>query len=127
MRRLAAALKRWPAAWQSLYLIVLLIIGAYVIFDILDVDASQMTDPPAEAIIVPQAPQVEAIRFFRVDLLTPESTRLTTLSLFQQSSIRHQGLSPASVLLRLHLGHIFARVNLHREMASASSTPTDPA
>jgi hypothetical protein len=104
----------------------LLTIGSYVIFDILDVDGSQMTGWPASDMIVVETLQVQADRFFRADPIPSDSTGLLYLPLLRYSTTERHGLLPATILLRVHQRQMLPRVNLHRALAQTSSLSADP-
>lgn len=125
--RFATAQRRRSRAWWGVIIVALLTIGAYVIFDILDVDGSQMTGWPADDIIVAEALQVEADRFFRADSFTPDSTGLLYLSLSRSSTNSEGGPSPVTSLFRVRQSRMLPRVNLRRELVQTSSRSVDPA
>ena len=125
--RLGTAQRRRSWAWWGVIVAALLIFGAYLIFDILDVDGSQMTGRPADGILVAEALQVEADRFFRADPFTPDSIGLLTLSLSRGSTPERHGLSPVTIPLRVRQRQMLPRVNLHRALAQTSSLSADPA
>jgi hypothetical protein len=124
--RLGTAQRRRSWAWWGVIGVALLTMGAYVIFDILDVDGSQMTGWPADDIIVAEALQVEADRVFRTDPIPPESTGLLYLPLLRCSTTERHGLLPATILLRVRQRRMLPRVNLQRALAQASSLSADP-
>ena len=124
--RLGSAQRRRSWAWRGVILVALLIIGAYVIFDILDVDGSQMTGWPAGDMIVAEARQAEADRVFRADPFTPDSTGLRDLSLSRWSTTVRHGLSFGAFLLRIPQRRMLPRVDLHRVLAQTSSLSADP-
>jgi len=124
--RLGTTQRRRSWAWWGVIVAALLIIGAYVIFDILDVDGSRMTGWPADDIIVAEALQVEADPFFRADTFTPDSTGLLYLSLSRWSTPERHGLSLGTILLRVRQRRMLLRVNLHRALAQTSSLSADP-
>jgi hypothetical protein len=124
--RLIGAQRRRSWVWWGVIAFALLAIGAYVLFDILDVDGSQMTGWPAGDIIVAWTPQVEADRLLRADLSTADPTGLISLSLRRCSSIEDRGLSPAAAILRVRQSRLLPRMNLHRETARAGSPSIDP-
>ena len=125
--RLVTAPRRRSWAWRGVLFFALLMIGAYVIFDILDVDGSQMTGWPASDIIVAETLQIEADRFFRADPFTPDSTGSPYLSLSRYFSSENHGLSPVTTILRVRLSRILPRGNPRREMTLVSPSSTDPA
>jgi hypothetical protein len=121
--RLGKAQKRsW--AWWGVVSFVLLTIGAYVIFDILDVDGSQIRWPAGDAVMTQQ---VDAERFFRADLSIPGSTDLISPSLSRNSSTAIGKISPATTILRIRRSWSLPRVNLYQDLARASSPTADPA
>ena len=125
--RLGTAPRRRSWAWWGVFFVALLTIGAYVIFDILDVDGSQMTGRPADAIIAAEALQVEVDRFFRADTFTPDLTGSLHLSVLPCFPTEIHGLLPVASILRARLSRMFPRVNPHRDMLRVSSPSADPA
>jgi hypothetical protein len=124
--RLGSAQRRRSWAWRGVILVALLTIGAYVAFDILDVDGSQMTGWPADDMIVAEALQAEADRFFRADTYPPDSTGLRDLSLARWSTTERHGLLFGALLLRIRQRRMIPRVDLHRALAQTSSLSADP-
>jgi len=120
--------QRWRSrVWWGAFLFALLTMSLYVIFDILDVDGSQMTGSPGNAIIVAETLQIEADRFLRGHLSTPDFAGLTSLSLARCRPTETRGLSAATTILCIRHSRMLPRVNLHRDLARASSPSADPA
>ncbi len=115
------------AAWRGVLLFALLLVGAYVIFDILDLDGSERNGWPNDDIIVATTQDAEAERSWRVDLATLGSTALNPPSLSRLFSTSIGKLSPATANLRVRQSRWLPRVNLYREQARTSSPTTDPA
>ncbi len=115
------------AAWRGVLLFALLLVGAYVIFDILDLDGSERNGWPNDDIIVATTQEAEAERFWRVDLATPGSSVLTPPSLSRLLLAAIDRISPATANLRVRQSRWLPRVNLYREQARTSSPTTDPA
>jgi hypothetical protein len=124
--RLGSAQRRRSWAWRGMILVALLTIGAYVVFDILDVDGSQMTGRPAGDMIVAEAVQAEADRVVRADPFTPDSTGLRHPSLSRWSTTGRHGLSFGALLVRIRPRRMLPRVDLHRALAQTSSLSADP-
>jgi hypothetical protein len=112
---------------RSVFCGALLLVGAYVLFDILDVDGSQMISRPTDAIVSVELQQADADRFLRTDgatlgagdFLVPLPSRL--------SSVMCGGMSVATIPLRFRQSRLLPRVNLHSEMALSPTPSTDPA
>jgi hypothetical protein len=119
--------RRRSRTWWGVFFFALLTINAYVLFDILDLDGSQMTGWPADDVIVAEALQVEADRFSRADPFTPDSTSFICLWMVQSSSTDSRDISPVVAILGAWQHRMPPRVTLHREMARTSSSSTDPA
>lgn len=115
------------AAHWGVFLCAVLLVGAYVIFDILDVDGSQMNRWPAANIIVVVTQQAEAERFLRADLASPGWTELIRPSLWRHFSTGIGRISPATTMLRIRQSRLLPRVNLRQELARLSPPPADPA
>jgi hypothetical protein len=105
----------------------MLLVGAYVIFDILDLDGSERNGWPNDDIIVAITQDAEAERSWRVDLAALGSTALNPPSLSRLFSTSIGKLSPTAANLRVGQSRWLPRVNLHREQARTSSPTTDPA
>ena len=126
MRSLRAKACR-SAIGRSVFCCALLLVGAYVLFDILDVDGSQMISRPTDAIMSVGPQQADADRFLRTDgatlgagdFLVPLPSRL--------SSVKCGGMSAAAIPLRFRQSRLLPRVNLHSEMALSPTPTTDPA
>ena len=125
--RLGAAQRQRSGAWWGVIVVALLIIGAYVIFDILDVDGSQMTGWPANDIIVAETLQVSADRCFRADPFTPDSIGLLSLALSRSSTAESHTLLPGMIALRVRQRRTLLRVNPHRALAQTNPPSADPA
>ncbi len=124
--RLGAAQRRRSWVWRGVILVALLTIGAYVIFDILDVDGSQLTGWPAGDMIVAEALQADADRIFRADPVTLDSTGLREPSLSRWFTTGLPGLSLGTLLLRIRQRRMSPRVDLQRALAQTSSLSADP-
>ncbi len=115
------------AAWRGVFLSALVLVGMYVVFDILDLDGSQSRGRKSSDIIVAASQQIEAERFTRVDLATPISTHLTPPSLSQLYSTALGKVPPAATVLRSRQNRLLPRVDLHREQSRTASPTADPA
>jgi hypothetical protein len=124
--RLGSAQRRRSWAWRGVILVALLTIGAYVLFDILDVDGSRMTARPAGDMIVAEALQAEADRVLRADTITPDSTGLHHPSLSRWSTTERHRLSFGTLLLRIRQRRMLPRVDLHRALTQTRSLSADP-
>ena len=113
--------------WWGVFFIALLTMNSYVLFDILDVDGSQMTGWPGDDILVAAEPQVASDRFLRADVSPPDSAGLSYLTLSRNAAIDRRGSALALPLYRIRHGRMLPRVNLRREMARASTASVDPA
>ncbi len=104
------------------------LVGAYVVFDILDLDGSERIGRSSRVPIVATNQETDAERGWRTDLATLGSIDLNPPSLsrlFASSSIG--GLSSATASLRIRQIRWRPRVNLFREHARTDSPTTDPA
>jgi hypothetical protein len=112
---------------RSVFCCALLLVGAYVLFDILDVDGSQMISRPTDAILSVGPQQADADRFLRTDG-TPLGTGDSLIPLPSRlSSVKCGGVSAATIPLRFRQGRLLPRVNLHSEMALSPTPSIDPA
>ncbi len=124
--RLDTVQRRRSWAWWGVIGIAVLVMGAYVLFDILDVDGSQRTGWPADDIIMAEGFQVEADRFFCADPVTLDSTGLLDPSVSRSFATERHGLLPGPIPLRVGHRRMFPRVALHRALAQTSSLSADP-
>lgn len=122
--RLGSGWRRRSRLWCGVFLCALLMVGAYVLFDLLDVDGSQMIGFPADGILV-TSQQDNAMRALQgkvtgsnPSLLIPPSARLSAAQFVRGS--------PAALVLRTRLSRALPRVNLSRELARAVSSSSDP-
>ncbi|MCX5734478.1 MAG: hypothetical protein NTW68_09150 [candidate division NC10 bacterium] len=125
--RLGTAQRRRSWVWWGVIVSALLIFGAYLIFDILDVDGSQMISRPADGILMAEALQVEADRFFRADPFTPDSIGFLSLSLSRSSTTERHGLSLGTIPIGVRQRRMLPRVNLQRALAKTGPLSADPA
>jgi hypothetical protein len=114
------------AWWRGLFCIGLLVVGAYVLFDILDVDGSQMVGRSANAILVAEMQQSSADRFARSDGFTPCAGDLISPLVVRRLSAECGGRLSTTKLLRLPLRRTPPRVNLHPESSLSPSFSADP-
>jgi hypothetical protein len=114
------------AWWRGLFCFALLLVGAYVLFDILDVDGSQLVGRPAHAILVVETPQVTADRFARSDGSTPGASGLISPLVVWLLPVERGGRWSTTSLLRLPMRTTLPRVNLHPESSLSPSCSADP-
>jgi hypothetical protein len=124
--RLRKARRCRSATWWGVFICTLLLVGAYVVFDLLDVDGSQMNRWPGHDMMVVATPEAAAERFFRADLATSNPVDLIGLSLFRLSFLKTCSTSPATMLLRIRQSRGLPRLNLAREQARGSSHTVEP-
>jgi hypothetical protein len=113
-------------AWRGVFVCALLLVGAYVVFDVLDVDGSQMSGWPGGDMIAAETQQASTDRLFRADFSAPGPTNLLP-ALPRLSSTEIRGSSPTPTVLRIRQSRLIPRVNLHRELARTNSSIADPA
>lgn len=126
MRFLKAKRSR-SAMWRAVFSFALLLFGAYVFFDVLDLDGSQMTGWSRSDIIVDVEQQVNTARLMRAELATPGSSDLVPPSLLQLLSMEIGRILPSPTILRIRQSRLLPRVSLHQGLASQSSPTSDPA
>jgi hypothetical protein len=124
--RLSNAKACRPAWWRGLFCFSLLLVGAYVLFDILDVDGSQMVGRPANAILVVETQQGTVDRFARPDGSTPGGGGFLSPLLTRLLSAERGGRLSTTSLLRLPPRWALPRVNLHPESSLSPSCSADP-
>ena len=126
MRSLRAKVCR-SAMGRSVFCCALLLVGAYVLFDILDVDGSQMISRPTDAIVSVEPQQADADRFLRTDGATLGASDFLVPIPSRLSSVKCGGISAATTPLRFRQSRLLPRVNLHSETALSPTPSTDPA
>ena len=112
--------------WRGVFCVAMLLVGAYVLFDLLDVDGSQMVGRPANAILVVETQQNAADRFARPDGSTPGAGGFISTLLTRPLSAERGGRVPTASLLRLPPRWALPRVNLHPESSLSRSCSADP-
>ncbi len=125
--RLGTVRRARSRKWWCVFCFTLLTMNSYVLFDILDVDGSQMTGWPGDDIITAESLQADSDPFLRADLPAPDSAGLLYLSLSRGAVMDSRGSAVATTILRIRHSRLLPRVNLRPEMASASLTSADPA
>lgn len=125
--RLGTVQRRQSWAWWGAIGIAVLIMGAYVLFDILDVDGSQGTGWPADDIVMAEGAPAQADRFVRVDPITPDLIRLRESSLSRWFTSTWHRRSPGAPLLRTRQCRNLPRVKLRPALTQTSPRSTDPA
>ena len=112
--------------WRGVFCVALLLVGAYVFFDLLDVDGSQTLGRPANAILVVETQQDAADRFARPDASTPGAGGLIAPLLVRVLSAEHGGRLPTGSFQRLPPRWALPRVNLHPEGSLPPGCSADP-
>jgi hypothetical protein len=125
--RLSTVRKPRSRRWWGVLFFALLTMNSYVLFDMLDVDGSQMTGWPGDDIIVAEELQVVSDRFLREEPPSPDAAGLLSLSLSQGAATDRRGSPLAPINLRIRHNRMLPRMNLLREMARASTACVDPA
>ncbi len=113
--------------WWGVFFFALLTMNSYVLFDILDVDGSQMTGWPGDDIIAAEPLQVEADKALRADLPAPGSAGLLHLTLSRAATMDSHGSPLPTTILRIRHSQVLPRVNLRREVTRSNSLSADPA
>lgn len=124
--RFRHASRRGSASWWGITLCALLIASTYVVFDILDVDGSQMRRAPVPDGTLTTTLDAEGERFVRTTLILAGSTDLLPLRLSGLSAGIPARNSPAGMVLHQRWGHVLPRVTLAAERARGSSPSADP-
>ena len=120
------ASRRGAARWWGITLCALLFAGTYVVFDILDVDGSQMSRGLAPNGTLTATLEAAGERFFRTPATVAGSTDLLPLSLSRLSASTPRQDFSAGTLLRQRWGHVLPRVTLGAERTRANSPAADP-
>ncbi len=125
--RFRHASRRGSASWWGITLCALLFASTYVVFDILDVDGSQMRRAPAPGgALTATVEEAAADRFFRTTVTATVSTDLQALSAPCLSASAASWNSTLKTLLHQRWGHVLPRVTLAAEHARGSSPSADP-
>jgi len=128
MRRIGSKRHR-SRAWWGVFLCAVLAMGAYIAFDMLDLDGSSLRDAWAGSAITAEAVGGESERLL---LPTEAAPHVTILG----SPVGAVGLSPISGPLHRPApaprlvawrSHILPRTNLAKETSSTTSPSADPA
>jgi hypothetical protein len=115
------------ASWWGIFLCTLLLASTYVVFDVLDVDGSQMSRGPAPDMMVAATPEVAEERLVRATVAVAGSTDLLPpLSLPCLSAGGPRRISAATTFLHLPRGHVFPRVTRAAARARGSWPTADP-
>jgi hypothetical protein len=125
--RFRQASRRGSASWWGITLCALLFASTYVVFDVLDVDGSQLGRRSArDGTLTATAEEVAGERFFRTTVTAPVSTDLLALSLPRLSLGAPSRDSALKTLLHQRWGHALPRATLAAECARGSSGTADP-
>jgi hypothetical protein len=128
MRRIGSKRQR-SRAWWGVFLCAVLAMGAYIVFDMLDLDGSSLRDAWAGSVIAAEAVDGETERLLPPIEAAPHATVLG-------SPVGAVGLDPLSGSFRRpaplpRLGasrsHTLPRTNLAKETSSTTSPSADPA
>jgi len=125
--QLVGVQRRRSRTWGGVFLFALLTMSSYVVFDILDLDGSQMTGWPGDDFFVEETLQINSDRFFHGDPSAPGLPGLIHRSLAWYTPTETRGLSPARTILRVRHSRMLPRVDLSRDMARASFPSPDSA
>ncbi len=121
--------RRRSRAWWGVFLCAVLAMGAYIAFDMLDLDGSSLRDAWAGSAIAAEAVGGEAERLLPPDEAAPHATILGSAV----GAVGHDSLSgsihrPAPApRLGAPRNHTLPRTNLAKETSSTTSPSTDPA
>ncbi len=123
------AQRRRSRTWWGVCLFVLLATGAYLAFDVLDLDGSDLGGRPASGTAAAEPARSEAEGRLRLDPTTPEDLRpLSAVFGFQVAAL-HPGSAPraAIVVVFARRDRSLARAQLGRAAIASDSQPADPA
>ncbi len=119
--------QRRSVAWGVIYLCALVLVAAYILFDLLDVDGSQLPGRAAGttiAAVLQPAPLGRGFHGQPTPFGGPEVVSPTAPCLTQAG---RSGVAPVSAAFRLRLAGVRPRVHLPHEATLSSPDPTDPA
>ncbi len=119
--------RRRTRTWWGVFFFALLVINSYVLFDILDVDGSQMAGWPGDDILAVETLHAQADRSLRAEPPTSDSASPLRLALSRGIAIDSRGSALPSTIFHIRHSRLLPRVNLRREIAPANPLSTDPA
>lgn len=125
--RFRQASRRGSASWWGITLCALLFASTYVVFDVLDVDGSQMRRRSASGgALTATVEEVAGERFFRTTATATVSSDLPALSLPRLAVGALSSNFVLKTLLCRRWGHLLPRVTPTAERARGSSGTADP-
>ncbi len=104
----------------------LLVVGVYVLFDLLDVDGSQLKRLPAREMILAADSEAPAQRFTRPDSAASGMASLLALALPRLSSPETTRGGVSSPLVRTHQSPLLPRLSLGADQGQGSGATGDP-
>ncbi len=125
--RLVTAKRRRSWAWWGVVVFTVVTAGAYVLFDILDVDESQLAGPPVSEIIAAEELQAETCRLVTADAFTPDAAGPASCWEPRRFSAEAMRLPLAAAIRRGRLGSKLPRQHLQGEPAHPNRPSTNPA
>ncbi len=113
--------------WWGIFFFALLTINSYVLFDMLDVDGSQMPGWPGDDICTAQSLQAQSDRSLRGELPVHDSASFLHLAPSRPAMMDSRGSLLPTTILRIRRSGALPRVNLRREITRTNSLSADPA
>jgi hypothetical protein len=107
--------------WRAVFFFALLTMNSYVLFDVLDVDGSQMVGWPGDDIVVAGESQPSPDRFLRMDASGEDLAPALSGVLLDG-----RATTPAPIILRHRRASLLPRLNLCRDIGSAPPPSADP-
>ena len=103
--------------------------GAYLAFDVLDVDGSDLGGRPASGAAAAEPARSEAEGRLRQDPTTPEDPRLVSMLPVHRVGAPHRGAAPraAAAVVPARRDRFLARAHPGRAAISSDAPPADPA
>lgn len=121
--------RRRSRPWWSVFLFAVLATGAYIAFDVLDVDGSDLRGRPASGTAVAEPARTEAEGRLRQDPLTPETPGVASaVPAHRVAALNHRAAPYAATAITVARRHGFlARAHTDRAAARSDSQSSDPA
>ena len=125
----SGARRRRSGVWWGVFLAACLAMGAYVAFDILDLDGSQLRDPLPSNTLAAESEHLEAGRFPHHAPGAPEALGPIDFSLYHRSLVEplRGSLRTTAGPMTIRRAATRARADLRHDTSPKSSPSNDPA
>lgn len=125
---LAIMQRRRSRIWWGVFCIAFVATGAYIAFDVLDIDGSDLRGPAANGAAAAEPARTEAEGCLRLDCAPPELFGLAPYPPASAAIPLSQPSTPAPGLIVVaRQGRSLARTDVRGEALPSASDPVDPA